>query len=479
MPMNALSEVRALVIGDVMLDRYLEGDVRRISPEAPVPVVRLTREWYRPGGAGNVAASLAGLGCRTTLAGVVGSDAEVSRMRQALDEAGVAGLSLIERPRCRTICKTRVVSHGHHQLLRLDQDGERDEFVAGGGEIRERLTELLEARDVVVLSDYGKGTLTPELVRSTIDLCRERSIPCLVDPKQLDFAVYAKATMLTPNLLEAQQASGRPLEDEAAIGRACDELRERLGLDYMLITRGADGMTLATASDLRHFPAEVREVADVTGAGDTVVAVLAAWLGKGSKIEQACQAASVAAGIAVSHPGCYVVQGAELDWALQGRSPKVMSWEAARRWAVDQRRERRKIVFTNGCFDIFHAGHLACLEQARRAGDALIIGLNSDVSVRGLKGPRRPVVDQDHRAALLAGLACVDAVVLFDESTPESLLRQIEPDVLVKGGDYTEDQIVGAEWVKSRGGRVVTIPLVPGLSTTSILAAARTEERGG
>jgi D-beta-D-heptose 7-phosphate kinase/D-beta-D-heptose 1-phosphate adenosyltransferase len=470
------SNVRALVIGDVMLDRYLEGDVSRISPEAPVPVVRLTREWYRPGGAGNVAASLAGLGCRTTIAGASGADPEADRLRQALLESGVESCVLVERRDCRTICKTRVVSHNHHQLLRLDQDGRRGEYVAAGSELRNRLDAMLADQDVVVLSDYDKGTLTPSLVRAAIDACRARSIPCIVDPKQLDFRVYAGASLLTPNLLEARRAVSRPLEDDDAIASAASELREQLALDHMLITRGADGMTLATAGGLHHFPAEVREVADVTGAGDTVAAVLAACLGGGLGVEDACRAASVAAGIAVGHPGCYVVQGVELDWALRGHSPKVRSPESARRWAADQRRGGRSVVFTNGCFDILHAGHLSCLEAARKMGDALVVGLNSDASVRGLKGPTRPVVGQDHRAALLAGLACVDAVVLFDGPTPEALIRLIEPDVLVKGGDYSLDGIVGADLVRSYGGRVATIPLVPGLSTTSILAASREAE---
>ena len=470
------SNVRALVIGDVMLDRYLEGEVNRISPEAPVPVVRLAREWYRPGGAGNVAASLAGLGCRTTLAGASGADPESERLRQALLESGVAHCVLADRDGSRTICKTRVVSQGHHQLLRLDQDGTRDEYRAAGADLKDRLPVLLADQDVVVLSDYDKGTLTPSLVRAVIDACRERSIPCIVDPKQLDFRAYAGATLLTPNLLEARRAAARPMEDDEDVAEAAAELRGRLDLDHMLITRGADGMTLATSSGLHHFPAEVREVADVTGAGDTVAAVLAACLGGGLGVEDACRAASVAAGIAVGHPGCYVVQGAELDWALRGHSPKVRSPEAARRWALDQRRAGRAVVFTNGCFDILHAGHLSCLEAARKLGDALVVGLNSDASVRGLKGPTRPVVGQDHRAALLAGLSCVDAVVLFDGPTPEDLIRQIEPDVLVKGGDYSVDGIVGADLVRAHGGRVATIPLVPGLSTTSILAASRDAE---
>jgi D-beta-D-heptose 7-phosphate kinase/D-beta-D-heptose 1-phosphate adenosyltransferase len=467
--------MNSLVIGDVMLDRYLEGSVGRISPEAPVPVVALSHEWYRAGGAGNVAAALAGLGARTTIAGVVGADPEVARLRQALEEAGVAEAVLIERPGQRTICKTRVISHGHHQLLRLDQDGVRDEFVAGAGVLMQSLTELIGRHDVVVLSDYAKGTLTPELIRATVSACRERGIPCLIDPKLADFSVYAGATLLTPNLLEAQRAVRATLDGDEAVGAAAVRLREELKLDAMLITRGPDGMTLATAEQTTHFSAEVREVADVTGAGDTVVAVLAARLGLGDDLREACRVASIAAGIAVSHPGTYVVRAEELEAVRQGLSPKVVGWDEARSRVARARASGRRVVFTNGCFDILHAGHLSNLEQCRRLGDVLVVGLNSDASIRLNKGPGRPVVAERHRAALLAGLACVDLIVLFDEFTPENLIRHVEPDVLAKGGDYRLDQIAGAEFVQSRGGRVVTIPLVPGLSTTAILAASRDE----
>lgn len=465
--------MNALVIGDAMLDRYLEGSVGRISPEAPVPVVSLSHEWYRPGGAGNVAAALAGLGCRTTVAAVVGADPEVDRLRLALKEAGVAETLLIERPGQRTICKTRVVSHGHHQLLRLDQDGVREELNAGAGILMQSLPELIGRHDVVVLSDYAKGTLTPELIREAITVCRRRGIPCLVDPKLVDFSVYSGATLLTPNLHEAQRAVHMPLEGDAAIAAAASQLCTELGLDAMLITRGPDGMTLATANETFHFSAEVREVADVTGAGDTVVAVLAARLGQGDDLRDACRVASIAAGIAVSHPGTYVVRAEELEAVRQGQSPKVVGWDEARTRLARARVSGQRVVFTNGCFDILHAGHLSCLEQCRRLGDLLVVGLNSDASIRLNKGPGRPIVTERHRAALMAGLACVDLIVLFDELTPESLIQHLEPHVLAKGGDYQVDQIAGADFVQSRGGRVITIPLVPGLSTTAILAANR------
>ncbi|HKI42165.1 MAG TPA: D-glycero-beta-D-manno-heptose 1-phosphate adenylyltransferase [Mycobacterium sp.] len=462
-------DVPVLVLGDVMLDTHVHGHVRRISPEAPVPVVSLVREDHTPGGAGNVAATLAGLGCPVTLAGLVGSDTEGAQLREALLAKGVERLALVQRPELATITKTRILSDTQQQLLRLDRDGDLAAFASASGEVLERILPLIDTQAAVVLADYEKGVVTPAIARAVIDRCRRQGIPCLVDPKKANFAVYVGATVVTPNLMEAERAVGRPLVGNEAVGCAADELRSNLDLDAMLITRGSAGMTLSNRDGITHIPAQLRDVADVTGAGDTVVAVLAACLGSGWAQVEACRLANVAAGIAVSHPGTYVVHADELTMAWRGLSPKILSRESAGRRLAEARRRGLKIVFTNGCFDILHAGHLASLEGARRLGDLLVVGLNSDTSVRGLKGDSRPVIDQKSRASLLAGLVCVDIVVIFDEPTPEELIRQLDPNILVKGGDYTSDQIAGAEFVLSRGGRVVTVPLVPGLSTTGIL----------
>jgi D-beta-D-heptose 7-phosphate kinase/D-beta-D-heptose 1-phosphate adenosyltransferase len=462
-------ETSVLVVGDLMLDHHVHGHVRRISPEAPVPVVALLREDDSPGGAGNVAATLAGLGCPVTLAGLVGDDPEGRRLADSLRARGVERLVTLSGPGLNTITKTRILSDSHQQLLRLDRDGDRAAFAAAAGGLLEAVLPLVDQSQAVVLADYEKGVLTPEVVRAVIDRCRQRGIPCVVDPKKTDFRVYARATVVTPNLMEAERAVGRSLPGDAVVAEAAIELRERLELDAMLITRGPDGMTLSTPAGITQVPAEARAVADVTGAGDTVVAALAACLGSGWPIADACRLASIAAGIAVSHPGTYVVTSGELEGAWSGLSPKVLSWAAARKRIGEARRRGRSIVFTNGCFDILHAGHLASLEGAKRLGDILVVGLNSDASVRGLKGDTRPVITQENRAGLLAGLACVDMVVIFDEPTPESLIRHLEPDILVKGGDYTIDQVAGGDFVIARGGKVMTLPLVPGLSTTSIL----------
>jgi D-beta-D-heptose 7-phosphate kinase/D-beta-D-heptose 1-phosphate adenosyltransferase len=463
-------DLPVLVLGDVMLDRHVHGHVRRISPEAPVPVVGLTGQDRSPGGAGHVAASLAGLGCPVTLAGAVGTDAEGEELRRALTARGVARLALIERPDLVTISKTRILSETHQQLLRLDRDGDRAAYEAASDELLDRALPLVAGQRAAVLADYDKGAITAAVAGALIRRCRERSIPCVVDPKKADLSIYAGATLLAPNAFETARALGRPLDSGEAIDRAAAELRATLGLEAMVITRGPDGMTLATPRGVTHVPAQAREVADVTGAGDTVVAVLAACLGAGWEVEQACRLASVAAGIAVGRAGTYPVQADELQAAWSGISPKIADRTTAQRRVANARHRGRRVVLTNGCFDILHAGHLSCLERARALGDLLVVALNSDHSVRLNKGEERPIIGQDDRAALLAGLSCVDLVVVFDEVTPEALIDLLEPDVLVKGSDYTVAEIAGADLVTRRGGRVVTLPLVPGLSTTRILA---------
>jgi D-beta-D-heptose 7-phosphate kinase/D-beta-D-heptose 1-phosphate adenosyltransferase len=383
-------DIPLLVVGDVMLDKHVHGHVRRISPEAPVPVVGLVREDHTPGGAGNVAATLAGLGCQVTIAGLVGTDTEGHQLREALASKGVERLRLLARPDIQTISKTRILSDTQQQLLRLDRDGNPEAFIAATEELLEHVIPAIETQAAVVLADYDKGVITPAVAGAVIARCRQRGIPCVVDPKKPDFAVYARATVVTPNLMEAERTVGHTLAGDEVVGSAALELRSALDLDAMLITRGPDGMTLATLAGVTHIPAEIRDVADVTGAGDTVVAVLAVCLGSGWDLTDACRLANVAAGIAVSHPGTYVVHADELAMAWKGLSHKILNRESARRRLADARRRGRQVVFTNGCFDILHAGHLASLEGAKRLGDLLVVGLNSDASVRGLKGDSRP-----------------------------------------------------------------------------------------
>jgi D-beta-D-heptose 7-phosphate kinase/D-beta-D-heptose 1-phosphate adenosyltransferase len=471
-PVEELAGVKVLVLGDVMLDRYLQGQMGRISPEAPVPVVTLSHETYGLGGAGHVAASIAALGGEVTLAAIVGQDDDAQRIRQAARDAHVVNLELFASPQVRTISKTRVVAGKFQQILRLDYDGSPAALEAEAELRIGHWSELAARHDVVVLSDYEKGNLTQRVLSEVIVACRKAGKLCLVDPKKTAAQAYRGATLLTPNLLEAQRMVGRTLDSLAAVERAAIELRASLDLTYMVITCGADGMVVADTTGTTHIPAEVREVADVTGAGDTVVSVLAMALGRGWDVVQSGRLASLAAGIAVSKPRAYIVKAAELSQIWRGGSIKILDVETARRRVAEARHAGHTVVFTNGCFDVLHAGHLSCLERARKLGDLLVLGLNSDRSVRVIKGPGRPAISEQYRAALLAGLACVDIVVIFDEDTPEHLLEALEPDVLVKGASSSNERVVGAAIVEARGGRVVTLPQLEGLSSSGILKSA-------
>jgi len=327
----------------------------------------------------------------------------------------------------------------------------------------------LEEFDAIVLADYEKGTLPEELLKAAIGCAKASAIPVIVDPKKRDFSAYSDATVVTPNRRELERAVDRPLDSLAEVKRAAEQTRRRFNFDQLLCTCGSDGFVLASADQVIHLPTESVEVADVTGAGDTVVATLAVEIAARRAMDDACRWALMAAAIAVKHSRVHVVTRYELEQASLRKSSKILPRPLLPTWVANNRRYGHRIVFTNGCFDILHAGHLSYLEQAKERGDVLIVGLNSDESVRRLKGPSRPRVHQDHRAALLAGLACIDCVVIFEEDTPEALLELIRPECLVKGGDYVPSQIVGAKFVREYGGEVIVVRLVQGLSSTAIL----------
>lgn len=466
---DRLKAVRAVVIGDCMIDRYVIGEVSRISPEAPIPIVSLTRQYETLGGAANVAAGLASLGVHTQLAGIVGDDNAGKTLLQAARGFEIDTELVAREQSLTTILKSRIIGQAQ-QIVRVDDDGCRIERERHAEGLMDAVLEELQDVNVIVLADYDKGTLPPSAIRRLLAECRRRNILTVVDPKKRDFGVYAQAGVLTPNLFEFSRAIGLPISKKDALGDVAVEWHKRLDVDYLAVTCGADGMFVLGRDQTIDIAAEVRRVADVTGAGDTVVSILAACLGAGWSISDACRLASCGAGISVSNPRTYVVAVDELRRGWEGISPKLLSLEEARSRIDQLRNANAQIVFTNGCFDILHAGHLTCLEGAKRLGDALIVGLNSDASVRRLKGDSRPRISQSHRAALLAGLECVDMVLIFDEDSPLSLLQQLRPDILVKGGDYEASQIVGREVVNSYGGKVVILPLVEGLSTTAILA---------
>ncbi len=460
-----------------MLDRYVYGDADRISPEAPVPVVKVGRIEERPGAAANVAANISCLGLKVTLAGITGEDEEAGVLERALSELGVSS-RFYRQPGTSTITKLRVLSQ-NQQLLRLDYE---DDFAADAtGPLQEIYAGLLRDATVVVLSDYAKGSLAR--VEAFIRLAAGRTLPVIIDPKGTDFSRYKNAAVLTPNYREFEAVAGACMTEEQVCTKGMN-LCETLSLDALLITRGRRGITLLDRAnhEIIDLPAETREVYDVTGAGDTVIATFAAAVASGYDYRDAVGFANAAAGIAVQKLGTAAVRLAELNAPVAHSAARG----SARHMQLDglldalsaSRRNGEKIVMTNGCFDLLHAGHVDYLEQARALGDRLLVAVNDDASVRRLKGAGRPLHDLEKRLKVLAGLAAVDWLVTFSEDTPERLVEQISPDLLVKGGDYAVDEIAGAGHVKKQGGEVKVLPLVDGCSTSSIVAQIRNTGRG-
>lgn len=467
---------RVLVIGDLMLDRYLWGAVERVSPEAPVPVVRLDHKTHVAGGAANVAANLRGLGCDVSLVGVMGADEDGRQLLELLrasrmDTAGI--LSLPNRP---TICKTRILG-GRQQMLRVDTEktGELSP------EVQSLLLAGIEAQiascSAIILSDYGKGLLSDSVCQTILHHGRKHSIPTFVDPKGLHYEKYAGCDVISPNRLELAAATSTDCTDLDLLLKKGERLRSSLGIGHLAVTLGELGITLLEPSGVHRFPALGREVFDVSGAGDTVIATMSAAVAAGLPLHEAIRLANLAAGIVVGKLGTVPISQEDLVAKLaaeqeSSQAEKIWSLETLLKRVAHWRVAGQRIVFTNGCFDLLHVGHLALLERAKREGDLLIVALNSDRSVRMLKGAGRPIISEDPRARIVAALPCVDAVVFFDEETPLHLIRAIRPDVLVKGGEYSEEEVVGANDMKTWGGKVTLIPQVEGASTTEILKRA-------
>lgn len=467
--MPRFDQAPVLVVGDVMLDRYWHGGTSRISPEAPVPVVKVEQIEDRPGGAANVALNIAALGAPARLVGVTGQDEAADSLTERLTAAGVDAhfQRIATQP---TIVKLRVMSR-HQQLLRMDFE---ESFATDAAALTASVESLLAGVKVLVLSDYGKGALQNHQV--LIQAARTRGIPVLADPKGKDFAIYRGASLITPNLNEFETIVGRCADEAELVAKGAELMRE-LDLGALLVTRGEHGMTLLRPGHpALHLPARAREVFDVTGAGDTVISTLAASIAAGEELPQAVALANLAAGIVVGKLGTAAISAPELRRAVQreqGSERGVLSLEQLLTSIDDARAHGEKIVFTNGCFDILHAGHVTYLEQARAQGDRLVLAINDDASVARLKGPGRPINSVDRRMAVLAGLGAVDWVVSFSEDTPERLLGLVKPEVLVKGGDYGIDQVVGAEIVKAYGGTVKVLGLVENSSTTAIVNKIR------
>jgi D-beta-D-heptose 7-phosphate kinase/D-beta-D-heptose 1-phosphate adenosyltransferase len=468
-----------LVVGDAMLDVYVSGTVERISPEAPVPVMKFTDTRERPGGAANVAANVVGLSGLCHLIACCGEDAERARLAALLVAAGVT-FDLVAAEGRPTTVKTRFAA-GPHQLLRLDKESPSPISARCEAAILEAVAAKLGQCDLVVLSDYAKGVLTDRLIRETIALAQARGVPVVVDPKRRDLAVYRGATVLKPNRLELETATGLPVRSDLEVERAGAQALSATGAS-ILVTRSEHGMSLVSAEGAcLHMPTHVRDVFDVTGAGDTVMATFALGLASGRSMEEAMAFANLAGSIAVAKPGTAVVAASELEAerALIAEDLPAGKGEIASEDEVVRLREMWRaqglvVGFTNGCFDLIHPGHISLLHQAAEACDRLIVGLNSDQSVKRLKGPERPVQTAAARAAVLGAIEHVNVVVVFEEDTPARLIERLLPDVLVKGADYTVAEVVGADTVVAAGGRVVLAELVPGQSTTRLIGQSRT-----
>ncbi len=460
--------VNCLIVGDVMLDKYLYGSVTRISPEAPIPVVNITGRKVMPGGAANVAANVRSLGANVILFGIIGDDEDGKTLNRIFDSTGIVYGGIRSSERITTV-KTRIIGKGQ-QVVRFDEEKSEESDQKIEQELLFHIREEMRNSDIVIISDYNKGVCTESLLNDIISMAKRIGIPVVVDPKEKEWTKYIGADFITPNYKEFCEAVGRTVENtEEAIKSASAGLFEKFNLTNLLVTRSEHGMTLVERNKTRTFEAMARSVYDVSGAGDTVLAAMSVLLAAGLDSAEAVELSNIAAGISVSHSGTYCVTFDELESFFEELNDvtdsKRMNMDELYNKLSVWKKDGKKIVFTNGCFDILHAGHVTYLQKARNMGDVLVVGLNSDVSVKRLKGEGRPVNKENDRAILIAALAAVDAVVVFDQDTPLDLIKAVEPDVLVKGGDYRIEDIVGREYAKE----TVVIPLLEGRSTTGII----------
>ena len=491
--LHAISGRGLLVVGDFMLDRTIYGEASRISPEAPSPVIEVREERRQLGGAGNVLRNVESLGGKAWCVAVAGDDETGVALEEELRAIRCCqALRVIHEPGRKTTLKTRVVAvqagrrterpYGHQQVLRLDDETRRPISPQTVAQALEFVSGVITAVDGVAVSDYAKGALPPEFLEALISMARVAGKPVFVDPKHKDLRRYRGASALTPNAAEAEAAfevSFTSFENSSRteLGKTVQQQLRELDLDALLVTRGADGVSLVDREGFHHFPTSAREVFDVTGAGDTLLAAFSLAVASGASYREAAQLGNLAAGVAVSKAGAAVVHPFEVEREVSLRhfsaEGKVRTREQIGAVAESLRRERKKIVFTNGCFDLLHVGHIYLLREARKLGDVLVVALNSDASVQRLKGDSRPIVSGDDRAFAIAALECVDYLVLFDEPDPMELIRLIRPDVLVKGDDYKESEVVGADFLKTYGGATCLIPLRRGVSTSALVEKIR------
>ena len=471
--LQLFDNMNILVAGDLMIDKYVSGDVERISPEAPIPVLCENGIQEKLGGAGNTVNNIRALSAQCRVVSFVGDDGDGETLIRMLRESGADAHFVFSDESMSTCVKTRIVAR-KQQVIRIDREQIKPASDRFKSFLKEHLDDIFEGINALILSDYGKGMLTPEITKLLLEKARGLGIPVLVDPKGTDWDKYSGASMVTPNLKEFSEACGEKIgqQDEEKIQSHAYELCRKYNLDYLLVTRSERGMSLISRDGVKSdYAARQQDVTDISGAGDTVISVMALSLAAGFDAGRGCSLANEAAGVVVSKFGTSTVSKDELIGAeIHDVGKKRLTMKDAEYLFRFLNEKRKRIVFTNGCFDLVHAGHIYSLETARSFGDILVVGLNSDDSIRRLKGPKRPVISQEDRAYLLQSLEFVDYVIVFDEDTPEELIRCIVPDVLVKGSDYKDKQVVGREIVEAAGGRVELVDLRTGLSTSNIIS---------
>ncbi len=470
--LRSMGRPRILVVGDVILDRYLWGTVERISPEGPIPILRIGREEQRPGGAGNVAMNLVTLGADAACAGAIGDDIAGRHLADILEADGVDVSAVVIDPSRPTPIKTRCIG-GSQQMLRIDRENTCAITPHAERELVDRIDDHVAKADLVIISDYTKGSVTGGVLAAAMSAASKRAKPVIVGPKGADFSKYRGCSAVVPNLKELAIATAMAVSADVDVVAAADALLRSVGCEFVVVTRGGDGMTLVRQEGAPlHVRGFSRHVYDVAGAGDTALATLGLALASDASLDDAVRLANVAGGLAVTKVGVAAVTRAELldDLGEAGLRPaKIGTVRELLPRLAGHRDRHETVVFTNGCFDVLHVGHLRTLRHAKAQGDVLVVAINSDASVRRLKGPHRPIVTQEERAEMLAALEDVDYVVIFEEDTPSQLLERLRPDVLVKGGDYQLNEVVGADIMTARAGRVSLAPVVPGVSTTELV----------
>jgi len=464
------NEQWCLVIGDLMLDQYIFGEITRISPEAPIPILKKEKEQFRMGGAANVAANLSGLGIKTTLAGLVGRDINGERLTQLIKEKLISSRGLMKSNNP-TTTKTRIIS-GQQQIIRIDE--EKNSSSLDKKNIKKIIDLIKQKPSIIIVSDYAKGLISMELMKPLIKTARQMKIPIIVDPKGDNLEKYRGVTALTPNKTEAYILTNNIERNELILEKNLKKVRRDFDIEFIAMTQGDLGIKLITEKKTKTIPAsKLKQVFDVSGAGDTIIASMAAGMIADIALEQSLEIANIAAGIVISKVGTSPIEKYELinelENELHGGKNKLISEKYLLRMIGRRQGGEEKIGFTNGCFDILHAGHVSYLEQAKNKVDFLIVGLNSDSSVRKLKGNGRPVINESDRARVLCSLEAVDAVIIFNQSTPIDLIKNIKPHLLIKGNDYSENQVVGHKEVKKWGGKVELIPLLEGRSSSKII----------